>query len=175
MLPRLLTFSLLALLAGSLSSAELSTKELAALLKQGGKHWSVSEVGCDGFTKYETPGDVIFLWLKDDAVIKPTIFPDGSATFATKLRWQLQPRAKLPEKFPEYLTYVWGEPDKKAYGFQVTKDLDPKTSAGEISISLTFQKQSLEKLKAEPSVVVVLLHEGKPLANFLNLKLQFPK
>lgn len=153
---------------------EPSAEELHALLKEGGKHWSVSEEGFTGFKKYEAPGEAIAIWPTKDIVHPVVVFADGSGSANIDFHWQLQPGQQFPDKFPEYLTYQWGEPDGKAYGFNVTKDIDPRSKSGQVSARLAFHKGTLEKLRGEQEVVVALFHDGESLGNFVRVNLAFP-
>lgn len=158
----------------SFADDTLSADSMLELMEKGGKHWSDSKAGVFGFKKYEKPGRLLYIWPAEDRIYRVNVADDGSGSATVEFRWQLQPGETFDKKFPEYVTYIWGEPDGKADGFQVTNKIDSEAASGKFSTTLSFSKKKLEDFKGEHSLVVVLL-SGGPLSNFVQVQLAFPK
>lgn len=164
-------------LAGGVPAAhadDVPAAELAKLLVKGGKHWSLSPVGFTGFRKYDTPGKLLHLWPARDVVHRVVVDGGGAGVVAVDLRWQLQPGQRFPERFPEYLTYQWGEPGGKAHGFNVVKGVGPAATSGTAELRLAYSKAQLDGRRGEQDVVLTLFHGEQPAGGFVRVRVAFP-
>lgn len=158
----------------ALKAGDLPDKDVKALLEEGGTDWSVSQVGFSGFRKSKEPGEVLYLWPASDQITPVRVKTDGTGFKTVKIRWQLRPGAEFPESGSKYLTYQWGAPNGKAYGFQVAK-VDKTATSGEFTASLSFSASAIkEKLPADQDVILMVM-QRETMGNFIRLKMTFLK
>ncbi|MCO6045478.1 hypothetical protein NG895_16325 [Aeoliella sp. ICT_H6.2] len=170
---QLLAATLALLLAAPAMARELPEKEIKEKLKKGGQHWSVTDKAFSGFRQYDQPGDLLYFWPAEDKPVTPGISEKGGGSYPLKVKWQLRDGQTFPPSKSKYLTYLWGEPGEKAYGFQVVK-IDKSATSGSFTISLSFSKGDIEKIRKNHDIVLLFLAGKEVGGNFLKCKARLP-